>query len=401
MFVLLFSLGRCSSHLFAFAGATNLSLQFKSALTSPFMRAPFYAPLESSLRNRLSLFSSTFFRLSMPLVHGSSASLALRGVRFRECASPIRLTSSGKSVNKRCSYSKSEVDFDNTIYEFCHALTSDGGCLYLADCTSNIANSFFFHGVARNGGAACVSGGKVIVSDSNFVKNSAKMKCGGLLVRDCDAHIKKSKFVGNRAGGQVGALLVQASVVRLLTNLFYNNIAESHGGISLSEASGVFIECYFRGNSALGSNEGTSLAISGNIDWFCVENSRFYDTNPFPLSLAASSLTRLVDLQFVAQKQNAIFLVPDTDKAVCQIVNPKFAWTQIEPPPELPQGMMREVLAYKESEPPFAWRSLYILIALFTVVISVLVIFIPIVILPSDANLGYTKQSVQSTAAGP
>jgi hypothetical protein len=337
----------------------------------------------------------------MPLVHGSSGSMTLRGVRFRECASPIRLTSAGKSVNKRCSYSQSEVDFDNTVYEFCHALTSDGGCLYLADCTSNIMNSFFFHGAARNGGAACVSGGKVVVSDSNFVKNSAKIKCGGLLLRDCDANIKKSKFVGNRAGGQVGALLVQASVVRLLTSLFYNNVAESHGAVSLSEVSGVFIECYFRGNSASRSNEGTSLAIAGNLDWLCIENSKFYDTDPYPVSVAASSATRLVEPQFVAAKNHSIFMIADIDKPVCQIVNPKFASKQIEPPPELPQGMMREVLAYKESEPPFAWRSLYVLIALFTIIISVLVIFIPIVILPSDANLGYTKQSVQSTTAAP
>jgi hypothetical protein len=143
--------------------------------------------------------------------------------------------------------------------------------------------------------------------------------------------------------------------------------------------------------------KGTSLAIRGNVDWLCVETTKFYDSEKYPVSVSAASATRLVELQFAAPPDNGIFIVKDCDRQVAMIIHPQYLGNSIEPAPELPAGMLREVLGYKETEPPFAWRSLYLLIALFTVIISLLVIFIPIVILPSEENLGYQKQFVQKT----
>jgi hypothetical protein len=285
------------------------------------------------------------------------------------------------------------------MYEFCHALGSDGGCLYLADCQTHITDCFFFHGVARNGGSVCVSGGKLTVVDTNFVKNSAKQKCGGLLAKDCDLDLSKTRFVGNQAGRSGGAFLTQGVSVRLLLVVFYGNTAPNCGGAELIETSGSFVECYFKDNTAT-EKEGTSLSIRGNVEWLCIENTKFYDTEKYPVSVSATSATRLVELQFAGQPENGIFIVKDCDRQVAVIVHPSYLGSSIEPPPELPPGMLREVLGYKETEPPFAWRSLYLLIALFTVIISMLVIFIPIVILPSEVNLGYEKQSVQVTMQG-
>jgi hypothetical protein len=364
----------------AAAAGAKLSLSLKRAAAPPLLSGPHFARLESSRAGRPPL-----------------PALRLGAVRFRDCAPRVRLAATSKSVNRRASFSAGEVAFEGTLFEFCHALGSDGGCLYLADCAAAISACFFFHGVARNGGALCVSGGRTTIVDTNFVKNSAKGRCGAILARDGDLALTKCRFVANRAGAAVGAFGCVAAALRLLQCLFYGNSAPAYGAFHLREASGVVIDCSFKDNTAA-SPEGTSLSVAANLDWLCVENSKFYDTANFSVGVSAASATRLVDLVFAAAPGHGIVVVADSDRQVAEIVNPRYNGVGMEPPPELPAGMLREVLGYREVEPPFAWRSLYVLIALFTVLISLLVIFIPIVILPSEENLGYTKQSVESAA---
>jgi hypothetical protein len=171
------------------------------------------------------------------------------------------------------------------------------------------------------------------------------------------------------------------------------NSAAEAGGFLLVESAGLLIDCSFKDNCAR-SNCGTSLAVSGNLDWLCIEACRFYDVQKFPV---ASSATRLVDLRFAANGSSAFFVVRDADREVFVVVRAAFDGRRLEETPELPPGMMREVLAYREREPPFAWRALYLLMGLLTVIISMVVSFIPVVILPTKANEGWTRQSVQKT----
>jgi hypothetical protein len=299
-----------------------------------------------------------------------------------------------KSVTKRQSSSAVEVIVENTIYEFCLGLGSDGGCLYLTDCHTKITKCFFFHGAARNGGAVCVSGGRLSVSETNFAKNSAKLRAGALLTKDTNVAIMNGRFAGNAAGKSGGAVMMESGSVHCVGSLFYNNSAGMCGGVELKETAGLLMDCYFKGNSA-GRKEGIALVVSGNADWMCIEHSKFYDREEFQVSVSAASATRIVGPQFAGDQTSGVLMVDDSKGQMAVVLVPRYG-KEMEPAPDLPAGVLREVFAYKETEPPFGWRSLYLLIALFTVVISVMVVFIPIVIVPGEEGLGYRKQEVQT-----
>lgn len=385
---------RLSADLFSFANIANISLQMKGSITNPFQRTPYYVPIASSLSHRLTLFKSEFSRLSMPLIHGNSISMQVHSVRFSNCASPIRIESAAQtSINKRRSFSNSELDLDNTLYEFCHALNSDGGCLYLSDCTATMSSSFFFQGLARNGGGACIVGGRLTVSDTTFVKCQAKTKGGAVMGRDVSIRLSRTKLVGNKAGVDSGALALIHSDTYMLDVVCYQNTAKLYGGMSFDGVVGQVIQAYFKGNTA-SSKEGTSLSVENNIDYLCIEGCNFYDVDPYPVRISGASATRIVDGKFTADAANGIYVVLDTEVRKCDIINPQFWGAKMDKEPTLPAGMMREVLSYNESEPMFAWRSLYMLIAVFAVGISLLIIFIPIVILPGQADEGWVKQNL-------
>jgi hypothetical protein len=177
--------------------------------------------------------------------------------------------------------------------------------------------------------------------------------------------------------------------------MFYSNSADEVGGILLEECTGLFIECTFKNNSAK-SNQGMSLSIVGNLDWLCVERSYFFDHAAFPISVASSSATRFVDLFFKGSPDSCFYIVNDTGQVNYQIVNPEFRGRGMDPEPELPPEMMKEVMVYVEREPAFAWRSLYLLMGIFAVFLSSLIGVLPTVILPTRMNNGWTKQSIQT-----
>jgi hypothetical protein len=94
----------------------------------------------------------------------------------------------------------------------------------------------------------------------------------------------------------------------------------------------------------------------------------------------------------MAKAEDAIYVVPDTDTPKIVIGSLKYNGIRLGEPPEVPAGLVRDVLVYKEKEPPMAWRGLYSLIGIFTLILSFVTAFLPVLILPARAQDGWIRQ---------
>ena len=120
------------------------------------------------------------------------------------------------------------------------------------------------------GGAICIDGGRVSISDSRFSDNFAERSGGAIASIGGELEIADSEFSGNSAGEHGGALYIEGGLVALSETIFSENQAEQYGGAIDNIAGarllitfGEFTDNKATTGGAIG-NWQSSLAISGS-----------------------------------------------------------------------------------------------------------------------------------------
>ena len=431
-FLILFFLIKCHtssttdfSRLLAIVNQLNVSLQSKQIISSPYSRSPFFNPLFSSSSKMLTLANTHFSKIGSSVIQGQSFSLRVTNCKFSNSLTPVHLTGDTDPeirkviekqmkqqekpivTNKTESLSRTiengNVNFDQTMFEFCRS-QANGGCLQLINCIATITSCYFFQNSAKSGGSVYISGGdRSRIIDCNFVKCFARTKGGALYATGSFFTLQHSNFAKNRAGVEGGAIFISNSNIECISNKIYTNQASKRvGGMAIIECEGKIVQNSFHQNVAIEENNGSSLLIEQNSEILCIETNYFYDKEDFPVYLSISHEIYFTNNYFLSSSTNSIsFDIQSSQSDISEnfkITNCGYLGKGIKPFQNLPFELMREEFIYDENEPAIEWKSLYLVSAIFAIILLFIVIFMPLLTQPTIADSGWSKQTLQNNS---
>ena len=148
-----------------------------------------------------------------------------------------------------------------------------GGAISFKNVTGSVANCNFIENNAAQGSAVCFWDVAGNVTNCTFTDNraiaGAVYLCGGI-VSDCT-------FTGNSAGlGNGGAITSHTNVSNIVNCTFTDNYGSQGGAIAFYEVDCNVTDCTFIGNAAINGNEGGAIWTGGGGN---VTNCTFTDNS--------------------------------------------------------------------------------------------------------------------------
>jgi len=376
------------SQLMSSFSINNVSLSV--SYSGPFLRSPLMASTPKSGVFQISLFRSVFSRMAVPIIQGVSVSMTVSDSKFVHSSTPIRfdaVSQASKSAGNRKQYKSKSVKLIRNNFEFCHSLLDNGGALFISNCNVTISGCLFFQGSAVNGGAMYVIGSNIDIQSTNIVKCNSKKNAAGFLVKNCDIVMMNCIFCNNRAAQDVGALSVKSCSIHMKNLKFYgNHAAHRFGAIQMVGSEGQFTLCYFKDNTCPDYPFGTSFATSECPEYLLLEHCYFYDTESVPISVSTDCSIYVTNPIFMGNLDESIHIY-DSEKGIkpkYTMVNPIGYGKGMPALPHLPAELLRDVILWRETEPYFEWKGLYLIIALMIIVFSMIGLIVPALILPSS-----------------
>lgn len=397
-FLFFFSNSKCISHIFSLSQITNLTFYFKNTVKRPYSLSPLIILHNTFINSQLTIANSNFFKIPFPVIQGYLKPLKIYQTKFSNCNTPIHLTNAMQDYFFiRCNYSNNTATIENVEYRFCFSNSLNGGCIYLSNCRFTILSCNFLQNTANLGGAIYSVGGKLRITNSIFVKNSAYEKGGAIFLKKNSIAIDHSQFILNEAGKKYGAVYAQKCILEnFIQNNFYENFAsEKYGGIFLDECFGAIISCSFKNNKAKDSNIGSSLAIIDNSEQMNIETCYFYDTLPYQLMISTTSLTIICDCFMAGTEANTFYILNKSSKINYFIINNLFNFKKMPEIPKFPlASLIYDILKYDEESPQISWNLIIIAIAMLIIILGSLIEWIlPIIIWPNTKEKkGYRRQ---------